>query len=99
MIVVLASFRLPAAHLPRARDLIPGMVAITRAEAGCQAYAVAEDVLDAGLFRISELWDTTEHLATHLDAPHMAAWGKARAAMGMTERQLKVFAIDREVTL
>ena len=36
MIAVLASFRLPPAALARARMLIPGVIAATRAEDGCQ---------------------------------------------------------------
>ncbi|NBC35844.1 antibiotic biosynthesis monooxygenase [Novosphingobium sp. FSY-8] len=93
MILVLASFRIPAEHIARARDLIPAVVAETRAEDGCIAYDVAEDVLSPGLFRVSERWASEAALKAHLAAAHMAAWGAARAEMGMTERAVTVFDI------
>ena len=97
MIAVLASFRLPPAAQARARTLIPGVIAATRAEDGCQLYDMGEDVLEPGLFRVSELWQSSEHLAAHMAAPHMALWGEQRAAMGMTERRFRIFQIAAEI--
>ena len=97
MIVVLASFRLPQAALARARALMSEVIAITRAEDGCHLYDMGEDVLDPGVFKVSELWESAAHLAAHLDAPHMIQWGEERRTMGMTERQLRVFGIEAEI--
>ena len=93
MILVLASFRLDTAWVQRARTLILGVVATTRAEAGCIAYDVAEDVLTPGVFRVSERWESREALNAHLAAPHMAEWGKARGAMGMSDRSVAIYTI------
>jgi len=93
MILVLASFRLPADHVAEARVLVRDVVAQTRAEAGCIAYDVCEDVLEPGLFRVNESWEDREALSAHLAAPHMAEWGRQRAAMGMSERRVTIFDI------
>ena len=97
MIVVLASFRLPQVALARGRTLIPAVIAATRTEDGCHLYHMGEDVLEPGLFRVSELWESTAHLTAHFTTPHMAAWNKVRAEMGMTERQIRVFGIEGEI--
>ena len=99
MIAVLASFRLPEAALAEARALIPGVLAATRAEDGCLAYDIAEDITAPGLLRVSELWASEAALRAHLAAPHMAEWGRQRAAMGMTDRQLRVLSVSGELTL
>jgi quinol monooxygenase YgiN len=99
MILVLASFRIATPALDRARSLIPAVVTTTRAEAGCLAYDVAEDVLAPGLFRVSERWDSRDALNAHLAAPHMAEWGKARAEMGMSERAVSIFTISAQEDL
>ncbi|HZU62699.1 MAG TPA: putative quinol monooxygenase [Novosphingobium sp.] len=93
MIVVLASFRIPADHVAEARALLPAVIATTLTEEGCQAYDVGEDVLAPGLFRVSERWESRAALAAHAAAPHMAEWGRQRAAMGMSERRVTIFDI------
>ena len=99
MIAVLASFRLPEAALAEARALIPAVLAATRAEDGCTAYDMGEDVCVPGLFRVSELWASEAALRAHLAAPHMAEWGRRRADMGMTDRELKVLSVSGELSL
>jgi quinol monooxygenase YgiN len=93
MIVVLASFRMPPEHIASAKALLPGVVAATRAEDGCIAYDVSEDAFEAGVFRVAERWASEEALQAHFATPHMAQWGAARAAMGMTDRKVTVFTI------
>ena len=58
---------------------------------------MGEDVLEAGLFRVSELWEAPQHLAAHLASPHMNEWNKGRAEMGMTERRIRVFEVEGEI--
>ena len=99
MIAVLASFRLPEAALAEARALIPAVLAATRAEDGCIAYDMGEDVSVPGLFQVSELWASEAALRAHLAAPHMAEWGRRRADMGMTDRELKVLSVSGELSL
>ena len=66
MIVVLGQFRMPAEHMDAARPPMEKFMLATRAEDGCVEFNYAEDVLDPGLIRVSEVWDSREHLTAHL---------------------------------
>lgn len=77
---------MPPASLLAAREAMARVIAATRVEAGCLAYAYAEDILEPGLFRVHEAWETREALAAHFAAPHMKTWQDERAALGMTGR-------------
>jgi quinol monooxygenase YgiN len=93
MVIVMGEFRLPLHVLDEAREAMERVVTATRAEDGCQLYAYAEDVLDPGLFRVSEAWDSAQHLAAHLGMPHMAEWAQVRAGFGLTGRQITRYEI------
>jgi quinol monooxygenase YgiN len=93
MIAVLGSFRFPVEVLDEARPLMRAVVEATLLEAGCRAYAYAEDVAEAGLFRVTELWDDRAALAAHFEMPHMKAWLEHRAALGFFDRDISVYEI------
>jgi quinol monooxygenase YgiN len=99
MIVVLGEFRLPAENLAAGREAMTRVVEATRAEAGCLAYSYAEDVLELGLFRVSEQWESREALTVHFGAPHMTAWQRERAELGMTGRTVTAYEVSGEETL
>jgi quinol monooxygenase YgiN len=54
----------------------------TRKEKGCLLYAYGEDVLDPGLLRIVERWESWETLEAHSKNTHMKPWRDAIAAVG-----------------
>jgi len=54
VIVVSGEFRLPVETLEQARDAMIRVIEASRAEQGCLSYAYAQDVLEPGLFRVSE---------------------------------------------
>jgi quinol monooxygenase YgiN len=56
----------------------------TRREPGCLLYAYGEDVLDPGLIRIVERWQSWEAIEAHSKAPHIKVWADAREANGGT---------------
>lgn len=88
---IIGSFRFPPERLDQARDAMHRVIEATRAEAGCIQYNYGEDVLDPGLIRVSELWESREHLTAHFAAPHMTTWQHERAALGLSERQITVY--------
>ena len=94
MIVVVGQFRLPVERMAAARPAMARVMLATRAEAGCVQYNYAEDLLDPGLIRVSEVWDSREQLAAHLKTPHMAQWVEDRTGLGLSERAITVFEAD-----
>ncbi len=93
-VLVIGEFRLPPERMADAREAMERVIVATRAEEGCLGYAYAEDVLDPGLIRVSEKWQSRELLAAHLAAPHMAVWKQERAALGLSGRDITGFVVD-----
>ena len=99
MIVVIGQFRLPAGRMDEARGAMARVMLATRAEAGCVQYNYAEDLLDPGLIRVSEVWDSREQLSAHLATPHMQAWVAERTALGLSGRAITVYEADAGTAL
>jgi quinol monooxygenase YgiN len=99
MIVVTGTFRLPLASLDTAREALARVIAASREEPGCLAYAYAEDVLEPGLFRVNEAWTDRAALAAHFETPHMKRWLRERTELGMRDRQVTAYEVSGEEPL
>ena len=99
MIVVIGTFRLPIERCKEAQPALARMIAASRAEAGCLSYTYAEDVLEPGLFRVSEAWTSRPALTAHFATPHMQAWQAERAELGMSERDVRAYSVSGEDVL
>jgi quinol monooxygenase YgiN len=99
VIVVTGSFRLPVECLAEARPAMERVIADSREEPGCLAYSFAEDILDPGLFRVSEAWVNGDVLARHFETPHMKQWQQEREALGMTDRSITMHAVKHSTDL
>lgn len=64
------------------------VIAASRSEPGCLAYEYATDLLEPGLFRVSEAWMDRQSLARHFESEHMVLWQRERAALGMFDRSV-----------
>ena len=93
MIAIVWQFRMPVESLAVARPLMRAVVEATRAEEGCIEYNYAEDVLDPGLIRVSEVWDSYEQLMAHMATPHMKTWGEERIALGLSGRSITAYTV------
>jgi quinol monooxygenase YgiN len=91
MIVVTGRFRLPVERLAEARSAMAKVIAASLAEPGCRAYAFAEDVTEAGLFRVHEEWDSREALEAHFATAHMKEWQAVRETLGFRDRDVSAF--------
>lgn len=91
MIIVAGTLRVPPEKLQALRPHAQAVITATRAEAGCQVYSFAEDLLDPGLIRIFEIWGSREHLAAHARAPHMDPWRRGVAEAGAYDRDIRTY--------
>ncbi|MEJ2409093.1 MAG: putative quinol monooxygenase [Novosphingobium sp.] len=89
MIIVTGEFRLPADVVAQAREAMERVILASRAENGCLSYAYAHDVLEPGLFRVSEVWRDRAALAAHFEQPHVKRWQEERAELGLTGRHVE----------
>jgi quinol monooxygenase YgiN len=90
-VVILGTVRLPADRLDDARPRMAAMVAASRAEDGCLGYAYAEDVLEPGLIRVSEVWRDQAALERHAASAHIQTWRAAWSQLGLHDRQLVAY--------
>jgi quinol monooxygenase YgiN len=91
MILIMGTIRIVPDTLAAARPAMHAMTMATRAEDGCIHYAYAEDVLEAGLIRVSELWRDQTSLERHFASAHLAEWRAAWADLGICDRKLEAF--------
>lgn len=99
MIIVMGSFRLPVENFEKALPMMAKVIAATRAEDGCLLYAYSRDVADAGLIRVAEKWRDRPALDAHFQTEHMKVWAVERAALGLSERDIRVFESDEGVAV
>ncbi len=91
MIVIEGTVRIPPENLEAARPVMEQMIRASRAEPGCIDYAYAVDVLDPGLIRVTERWESREALTDHFKAAHMATWRSFFPQLGITDRSLRLY--------
>lgn len=75
------------------------VIRASREEPGCLAYSYAEDILDPGLFRVSEAWVSGDLLSKHFETPHMQQWKQEREELGMSERSITMHAVKNSIEL
>ena len=91
MLVIIGTIRLPAERLDEARPAMQRMISGSRTEPGCIDYSYAQDVLDAGLIHVTEVWSDRAALDAHFRSPHIADWRASWAALGIGERNLMLY--------
>ena len=95
----MGTVRVPEGALDRARPAMAAMLAASRAEDGCLAYSYAQDVMDACVIHVSERWRDRVALEAHFRTAHMAAWRSQFGAIGISDRDLKLFEADEGVAV
>ena len=96
MIIIEGSVRIPPGKIEAARPVMAKMIAASRAEPGCIDYAYSLDVVDPGLVRVTERWESREALAAHFRMPHMAEWRAVRPEFEITDRSLRLYEAEPE---
>ncbi|MEJ0006269.1 MAG: putative quinol monooxygenase [Steroidobacteraceae bacterium] len=90
-VAVFGILRFPPEKIAEIRPHLKTLVETTYRNDRCLAYDVAEDLIEPGLLRFSELWPDHETLARHLEAPHIAPWRQAARACGLIERKFTAY--------
>lgn len=98
-ILIAGTVRVPPANLTAFRPHMDAMLAGSRAEAGCIAYAYAVDVQDPGLIRVFEAWADQAAIDAHFQTAHMAAWRAAWPQFGVSDRRLSLYEVAAERAL
>jgi quinol monooxygenase YgiN len=75
-LIVIARLRAKAGQQAQLRRELQGLVAPSRAEAGCVLYDLHESQTEPGLFVFYEIWKSSADLDAHLETPHVKAIGE-----------------------
>lgn len=93
MIAVIGTYRIPVEHMDAVKGPMADVIAATRKEDGCVLYSFAEDVLEPGLIRVAERWESRDHLKAHVASDHMQVWAGYREKFAFYDRDIKVYDI------
>ena len=85
MIIVTGFMRVDAAQRDAFVDNAAGVMAASRAEAGCDAYAMTADPIESDIVLITEEWQSPEAIAEHLASDHFAEFGASLGDFAITE--------------
>ena len=88
MLLIIGTVRLPLAKLAEAKPVMERMISASRAEPGCIEYSYAQDVLDAGLIHVKEVWRDRAALDAHFASLHIASWRASWPTLGIADRNL-----------
>ena len=69
MIVIRASMRIKAGQESAARAAFAEVMDGSRAEPGCVEYSFTQDIRDAALIHVVEIWNSEAELMAHFQAP------------------------------
>jgi quinol monooxygenase YgiN len=69
------------------------MIEASHAEDGCEEYAYAHDVFDAGLIHVKERWRDRAALDCHLASKHIAAWRSTWCSLGIGYRNFRIYEV------
>jgi quinol monooxygenase YgiN len=88
MIILAGTFRIAAGRKVDALPTMQAMIAASRAEPGCSAYAFSFDAIDDHLVHVFEVFADETALATHRRSAHMQTWRSSWEALGIGERNM-----------
>jgi quinol monooxygenase YgiN len=92
-VILAGTYRLGPGGFEAARTAIETIVAASRAEPGCLAYAHARDAVDSATMRVFEYFSDDGALAFHRASAHLAAWRSVWTALGLHGRDLMQFTV------
>jgi quinol monooxygenase YgiN len=75
-LTVIAHIRAKPGQESRVRQLLEGLLAPTRAEAGCINYDLHQSQTDPALFVFYENWESEAHLDAHARSAHIQSFRK-----------------------
>ena len=93
MLLIIGTVKLPPENLALALPAMQAMVNASRAEDGCLEYGYAQDVLVPGLIHVKELWRDQATLDAHFASAYFAKWRASWSALGIGDRDLRVYEV------
>jgi quinol monooxygenase YgiN len=97
VIIIMGTLKLAPGGTERLRSAIVAMVPATRAEPGCDHYALAADIEDPDLLHVSERWRDQAALGLHLVSDHVIEFQMAMRRTRILKGDVKIYHPDGTV--
>ncbi len=94
MLVIAGEIEIDPANRDAAVAAAVRMMEETRKEAGCISYSFSGDLVQSGVFRIFEEWESQAALTAHFAAPHMASFQKAVGGLGVKRMSIQRYEVS-----
>jgi len=95
MIIIAGKISLDPAKQGEATEAAIEMMHATRAEEGNVEYAFTWDLVEEGVMRVIEQWESQEALDAHFKVPHMATFTGKLGGCGMTGMEVTKHEISK----
>ncbi len=99
MLLIVGTVRLPAGRIAAALPAMRRMIEASQAEAGCEEYCYAEDLLDPGLIHVKELWRDQKALDLHFASDHIEEWRACWPSLSIGDRTLRLYEVSEPRTI
>lgn len=96
MLVIAGTFNVDPADRDAFLEAAKAVMAETLKEEGCHAYSFTPDVMDAGIVRLFERWDSEANLGPHGKSDHIRAFGRALKELKVTGRSITIYEVASE---
>ena len=94
MLVIAGEIEIDPAQREAAVAAALRMMAETRKEAGCISYSFSGDLVQSGIFRIFEEWESQQALDAHFASPHMASFQAAVGGLGVKRMKVQRYEVS-----
>jgi quinol monooxygenase YgiN len=97
MILVMGYMQLATGGLKVMHSALAPMIAATRAEPGCNHFALSEDVLEPDRLHVAEHWTDQVALGAHLVSDHVVAFQLAMRRTKVLKADVNVYHRDGRI--
>jgi quinol monooxygenase YgiN len=94
LIAISARLEIEAGRIDEYLAAAADVIKQTRAEAGCRVYAFARDIQIPNVVWISEECDSDAALSEHLKSPHISAFLKQVADIGLPSLDVRKYTVS-----
>ncbi len=96
MLVIAGTFNVEPSDRDAFLEAAKAVMAETHKEAGCHAYCFTPDILDPGVVRLFEKWESEENRKPHMKSDHIRTFGRALRELKVTGQEIIVSEVASE---
>jgi quinol monooxygenase YgiN len=96
MLVIAGTFNVEPSDRNAFLEAAKAVMAETHKEEGCHAYCFTPDILDPGVVRLFEKWESEDNLKPHMKSDHIRTFGRALRDLKVNGQEIIVYEVASE---